>query len=141
MDICTFLTTLSFKWEMSLIDRMAIDEAKMVIVVRADLKMSKGKAAAQAAHAAVNCAFASKKKDSKTFDKWMDSGQRKVVLKVQDERQLFEIKAMADAAGLINSIITDAGRTEIAPGSVTCIGIGPSTDSVLDKITGGLSML
>ena len=134
-------TTLSFKWEMSLIDRMAIDEAKMVIVVRADLKMSKGKAAAQAAHAAVNCAFASKKKDSKTFDKWMDSGQRKVVLKVQDERQLFEIKAMADAAGLINSIITDAGRTEIAPGSVTCIGIGPSTDSVLDKITGGLSML
>ena len=135
------LTTLSFKWEMSLIDRMAIDEAKMVIVVRADLKMSKGKAAAQAAHAAVNCAFASKKKDSKTFDKWMDSGQRKVVLKVQDERQLFEIKAMADAAGLINSIITDAGRTEIAPGSVTCIGIGPSTDSVLDKITGGLSML
>ncbi|MBR7123312.1 MAG: peptidyl-tRNA hydrolase Pth2 [Candidatus Methanomethylophilaceae archaeon] len=126
---------------MSLIDRMAIDEAKMVIVVRADLKMSKGKAAAQAAHAAVNCAFASKKKDSKTFDKWMDSGQRKVVLKVQDERQLFEIKAMADAAGLINSIITDAGRTEIAPGSVTCIGIGPSTDSVLDKITGGLSML
>ena len=141
MDICTFLTTLSFKWEISLIDRMAIDEAKMVIVVRADLKMSKGKAAAQAAHAAVNCAFASKKKDSKTFDKWMDSGQRKVVLKVQDERQLFEIKAMADAAGLINSIITDAGRTEIAPGSVTCIGIGPSTDSVLDKITGGLSML
>ena len=134
-------TTLSFKWEISLIDRMAIDEAKMVIVVRADLKMSKGKAAAQAAHAAVNCAFASKKKDSKTFDKWMDSGQRKVVLKVQDERQLFEIKAMADAAGLINSIITDAGRTEIAPGSVTCIGIGPSTDSVLDKITGGLSML
>ncbi len=120
---------------------MAIDEAKMVIVVRADLKMSKGKAAAQAAHAAVNCAFASKKKDSKTFDKWMDSGQRKVVLKVQDEKQLFEIKAMADAAGLINSIITDAGRTEIAPGSVTCIGIGPSTDSVLDKITGGLSML
>ena len=135
------LTTLSFKWEMSLIDRMAIDEAKMVIVVRADLKMSKGKAAAQAAHAAVNCAFASKKKDSKTFDKWMDSGQRKVVLKVQDERQLFEIKAMADASGLINSVITDAGRTEIAPGSVTCIGIGPSTDSVLDKITGELSML
>jgi PTH2 family peptidyl-tRNA hydrolase len=122
-------------------NHMAIDEAKMVIVVRADLKMSKGKAAAQAAHAAVNCAFASKKKDSKTFDKWMDSGQRKVVLKVQDEKQLFEIKAMADAAGLINSIITDAGRTEIAPGSVTCIGIGPSTDSVLDKITGGLSML
>ena len=126
---------------MGLVRDMAVDEAKMVIVVRADLKMSKGKAAAQAAHAAVNCAFASKKKDSRTFDKWMDSGQRKVVLKVQDEKALFEIKAMCDAAGLINSIITDAGRTEIAPGSVTCIGIGPSTDSILDKITGDLSML
>lgn len=129
------------KWMVWIVHPMAIDEAKMVIVVRADLKMSKGKAAAQAAHAAVNCAFASKKKDSRTFDKWMDSGQRKVVLKVQDEKQLFEIKAMADAAGLINSVITDAGRTEIAPGSVTCIGIGPSTDSILDKITGELSML
>lgn len=118
-----------------------VDETKMVIVVRADLKLSKGKAAAQASHAAVNCAFASKKKEPRTFDKWMVNGQRKIVLKVQDEKRLFEIKAMADAAGLINSVIVDAGRTEIAPGTVTCIGIGPSSDSVLDRITGELSML
>ncbi|MGN1045393.1 MAG: peptidyl-tRNA hydrolase Pth2 [Candidatus Methanomethylophilaceae archaeon] len=117
------------------------DEAKMVIVVRADLKLSKGKAAAQVAHAAVNCAFASKKKDPRTFDRWFAEGQKKVVLKVQDLRQLYEIKAMADASGLVNSLITDAGRTEIDPGTVTCLGIGPSTDDVLDRITGGLSML
>ncbi|MDY5871821.1 MAG: peptidyl-tRNA hydrolase Pth2 [Candidatus Methanomethylophilaceae archaeon] len=117
------------------------DDAKMVIVVRADLKLSKGKTAAQAAHAAVNCAFASKKKDPRTFDKWFAEGQKKVVLKVQDLKQLYEIKAMADASGLVNSLITDAGRTEIEPGTVTCLGIGPSTDSMLDKITGDLSML
>ena len=117
------------------------DDAKMVIVVRADLKLSKGKTAAQAAHAAVNCAFASKKKDPRTFDKWFAEGQKKVVLKVQDLKQLYEIKAMADASGLVNSLITDAGRTEIEPGTVTCLGIGPSTDSMLDKITGNLSML
>lgn len=117
------------------------DDAKMVIVVRADLKLSKGKTAAQAAHAAVNCAFASKKKDPRTFDKWFAEGQKKVVLKVQDLKQLYEVKAMADASGLVNSLITDAGRTEIEPGTVTCLGIGPSTDSMLDKITGDLSML
>lgn len=117
------------------------DEYKMVIVMRSDLKMSKGKIAAQAAHAAVNCAFAAKKKDPKGFDKWYSEGQKKVVLKVDSLEKLYEIKAVIDANGITNSLITDAGRTEIAPGSVTCIGIGPSTDAVLDKITGELSML
>ena len=113
----------------------------MVIVMRNDLKMSKGKTAAQAAHAAVSCAFAAKKKDPKNLDKWLSEGQKKVVVKVNSEKELFEVKAMADAAGLINSVITDAGRTEIAPGTVTCIGIGPAPESAIDKITGDLSML
>ena len=117
------------------------EESKMVIVMRNDLKMSKGKIAAQAAHAAVNCAFASKKKDPKNFDKWMSEGQKKVVVKVNSEKELFEIKSIADAAGLINSVITDAGRTEIAPGTVTCLGIGPAPDSAVDKVTGDLTML
>ncbi|MBR5998903.1 MAG: peptidyl-tRNA hydrolase Pth2 [Candidatus Methanomethylophilaceae archaeon] len=117
------------------------EESKMVIVMRNDLKMSKGKIAAQAAHAAVNCAFASKKKDPKNFDKWMSEGQKKVVVKVNSEKELFEIKSIADAAGLINSVITDAGRTEIAPGTVTCLGIGPAPESAVDKVTGDLTML
>ncbi len=117
------------------------EESKMVIVMRNDLKMSKGKIAAQAAHAAVNCAFASKKKDPKNFDKWMSEGQKKVVVKANSEKELFEIKSIADAAGLINSVITDAGRTEIAPGTVTCLGIGPAPESAVDKVTGDLTML
>lgn len=119
----------------------ADEEYKMVIVMRSDLKMSKGKLAAQAAHAAVNCAFAAKKKDPKGFDRWYSEGQKKVVLKVDSLERLYEIKAIVDANSITNSIITDAGRTEIAPGTVTCIGIGPSTDAILDKITGELSML
>ena len=117
------------------------DETKMVILVRTDLKMSKGKTAAQVAHAAVNCALASKKKDSRNFDRWMSEGERKVVLKVSGRDELFQIKAMADAAGLINSVITDAGRTEVEPGSVTCLGIGPAGETAIDKITGDLGML
>jgi len=116
-------------------------EYKMVIVVRSDLGLSKGKAAAQVAHAAVNCAFASKKKDPDTFDRWYGEGQRKVVLKVDSEMGLFEIKMMADARNVTNSIVADAGRTEIAPGTITCIGVGPGREDEIDKITGELSML
>lgn len=114
---------------------------KLVILVRTDLKMSKGKTAAQAAHAAVTCALASKKNDSRTFDRWMSEGQRKVVLKVSSLQELYDFKAIADAQRMTNSLITDQGRTEIPAGSVTCIGIGPAPNAVLDKITGGLSML
>ena len=126
---------------MGIFSKPANEECKMVIVMRTDLKMSKGKIAAQAAHAAVNCAFASKKKDPRTFDRWYAEGQRKVVLKVDSLEKLFEIKAAAEANRLVTSLITDAGRTEIPSGTVTCIGIGPTTDSVVDTITGDLSML
>ncbi len=117
------------------------DEYKMIIVMRNDLKMSKGKIAAQASHAAVNCALATMKKNPRGFEEWNREGQRKVVLKVDSLDALFEIKAVADSNGIVNSIITDAGRTEIPAGTVTCIGLGPSKDSILDKITGELKML
>ncbi len=125
---------------MAILFRVA-DETKMAILVRNDLKLSKGKTAAQAAHAAVSCTLAARKKDPKMLDRWVSEGQRKIVLKVNDERELFEFKAMAEAAGLVCCIITDAGRTEIAPGTVTCMGIGPGLESVIDKITGELKML
>ena len=118
-----------------------MDEYKMVIVVRADLGMSKGKTAAQVAHAAVNCALAAKKKDPEALERWMMNAYPKIVLKADDEKELFEIRSFADALGIINSVITDAGRTEIAPGSVTCIGLGPDAGSKIDKVTGDLSML
>ena len=125
-----------------LFSKKSDEECKMVIVVRSDLKMSKGKIAAQASHAAVNCAFASKKKDPRTFSEWYEgSNQRKVVLKVDSLEKLLEIKAAADANRIVNSLITDAGRTEIPSGTITCIGLGPTKDSVIDTITGDLSML
>jgi len=116
-------------------------EFKLVILMRSDLKMSKGKTAAQAAHAAVTCALASKKNDTRTFDRWMSEGQKKVVLKVTSLKELYEFKAIADAQRITNSLITDQGRTEIPAGSVTCMGLGPAPNAVLDKINGGLSML
>jgi len=114
---------------------------KMVILMRNDLKMGKGKIAAQAAHAAVICSLACKKKDPKAFDSWILSGQTKVVLKVGSESELFEFKAIAEAQNFTTAIVCDAGRTQLDPGTYTCIGIGPAESSALDKITGELKML
>ena len=117
------------------------EDYKMTVLMRDDLKMSKGKIAAQAGHAAVNCALSIKKKDPDAFEKWTCSGQPIIVLKISSERELFEFKAVADAQSLNNSVVCDAGRTQIEPGTITCLGIGPATSAVLDKITGELKML
>ncbi|NLX47450.1 MAG: peptidyl-tRNA hydrolase [Euryarchaeota archaeon] len=114
---------------------------KMVIVVRKDLKLSPGKMAAQVAHAAVNCALVSKKRRSINFDRWYGEGQKKVVLKVQNLAELYEIKQAAEDLGLVTSLITDAGMTELPPNTVTCLGIGPAPNSEVDRVTGHLGMM
>ena len=124
---------------MSFFDRDS--EYKVVILMRQDVKMSKGKSAAQACHAAVACALASKKKNPSAFAEWDGCGQKIAVLKVEGERALFEFKAIADQQGITNSIVCDAGRTEVDPGTYTCLGIGPEKQSVINKITGDLKML
>ena len=92
---------------------MATFNYKMVIVVRRDLKLSPGKMAAQVAHAAVNCALIAKKRSPMYFDAWYNEGQKKAVLKVNSLLELHEIKAAAEAVGLVVSLIVDAGMTEL----------------------------
>jgi len=113
---------------------------KLVIVVREDIRLSPGKMAAQVAHAAVSCAVRARSGDKKTFKQWMAEGQRKVVLKVEDLRLLEEIERAARNAGFIVERISDAGLTEIPPGTITCIGIGPAKEPEIDRITGELRL-
>ena len=108
----------------------------MVVVVRTDLGISKGKMAAQVAHAAVDCSLKSKKSDSSNFKKWFDEGQKKVVVKGQNESTLRDLQQQAREVGLVSSLVTDAGLTEVPAGTVTCLGIGPAADSEIDSITG-----
>ena len=112
----------------------------MVVVVRTDLGISKGKMAAQVAHAAVNCALKSKKSDSSNFNKWFGEGQKKVVVKGPNESALQDLQRRAREVGLISSLVTDAGLTEVPPGTVTCLGIGPAPDSKIDSITGDYAL-
>jgi len=111
---------------------------KQVILVRQDLKLPKGKLAAQAAHAAVEAVFNS---DKKKVDAWRKQGQKKVVLKVADEKELLKYLQSAKDSGLKTALITDAGRTVIEPGTKTCAGIGPDEEEKIDEVTGKLKML
>lgn len=116
-------------------------EYKLVVVVRSDLKLSQGKLAVQVAHAAVNCALACKKSEPDWFRAWYDEGQRKVVLKVNELEELRDLQAEAKSARLPHSLVQDAGLTEVPPGTVTCLGIGPGPEKVIDKLTGSLSLV
>ncbi|MFH1649664.1 MAG: peptidyl-tRNA hydrolase Pth2 [Candidatus Woesearchaeota archaeon] len=111
---------------------------KQVIVVRADLKLPKGKMAAQVAHAAVAALERASPSDAKN---WIDEGMAKIVLKVESLEELKSLQAKARAAKLPNALITDAGKTVVAPGTVTCLGIGPADENKIDAVTGSLKMM
>lgn len=111
---------------------------KQVILIREDLKLPKGKAAAQAAHASVDAVL---KSDSETIKKWKKEGMAKIVLKVKDQKELIKYFQQAKDDNIIASLITDAGRTVIAPGTKTAVAIGPDEEEKIDKVTGKLKMV
>ena len=116
-------------------------EYKMVIVTRSDLKLSPGKLAAQVAHAAVACALETKSKNSKWFSKWQNEGGKKAVVKVDCEKDFFELKQDAEKLNLSAIVISDAGHTEIPAGTNTVLGIGPAPSNIIDQVTGKLQIL
>ncbi|MEM3587554.1 MAG: peptidyl-tRNA hydrolase Pth2 [Candidatus Jordarchaeaceae archaeon] len=116
-------------------------EYKMVILIRIDLKMSKGKIAAQAAHAAVSASEEARKKNPDWWKKWMGEGQKKVVVKVKSLEELKRFEYQAVKNKIPYALISDRGLTEIPPGTVTALAIGPGPESLIDSITGGLPLL
>ncbi|MCL5437125.1 MAG: aminoacyl-tRNA hydrolase, partial [Candidatus Thermoplasmatota archaeon] len=72
---------------------------------------------------------------------WMREGQRKVVVRVRNIEELYEVREEAKKRGLVVSTVADAGLTEIPPGTVTCVGIGPARNEDVDPVTGSLSLL
>ena len=115
-------------------------DCKLVLVVRNDLKMGKGKAAAQCAHAAVTAYKQAQKKEPYLLKLWLMTGQRKVVVKVDTEEEISELQRKASEAGLLTSVIHDAGHTQVAAGSLTVIGVGPASAQLLDEVTGHLKL-
>ncbi len=117
------------------------DELTMVLVTRQDLQLSKGKLAAQCAHAAADCVLSAKRSNPRTLDLYLRRGARKIVCKVPDLISLKQVYSRAKKAGLVCQLVTDAGHTEIPPGTETVVGIGPGSRGEIDKITGQLSLV
>ena len=110
---------------------------KQAIVARTDLGMGEGKLAAQVAHASL---MASEDADRRDRSEWKGEGQKKVVLAADSESQLFELADEAEREGLAHAIVRDAGHTQLEPGTVTALAVGPARDDLVDRVTGDLSL-
>ncbi|KAI0181915.1 PTH2-domain-containing protein [Hypoxylon sp. FL1284] len=128
----------------------ANEECKLVLVVRTDLGMTKGKIAAQCSHATLACYKALSRSAqrggtsspaARLLQRWERRGQAKIAVQVRSEAELLELMGHARGLGVAAEVIQDAGRTQIDPGSLTVLGVGPAPKSLVDKVTGGLKLL
>ncbi|KAK0651310.1 peptidyl-tRNA hydrolase PTH2-domain-containing protein [Cercophora newfieldiana] len=127
----------------------ANEECKLVLVVRTDLGMTKGKIAAQCGHATLACyktlsraaAKDPASAEAKLLRQWERLGQAKIAVQVKSEEEMLELMRKARSLGVTAEVIQDAGRTQIAASSRTVLGVGPAPKSEVDKITGHLKLL
>ena len=135
--------------------------SKMMIVMRRDLKMRKGKIAAQSGHACIEAIFRALIKEGRTGDlemtegetvlknngkntplsDWFEYGCAKVCVYVDSEEALLDIAEKAEEKGIIAAVITDAGMTEFhGVPTKTCLALEPLPAEVADEITGALPL-
>lgn len=136
--------------------------SKMMIVMRRDLKMRKGKIAAQAGHAAIEAILMALHKEGRCADiisasdgmclaengkpetslsEWFSYGCAKICVYVDSEEELMAVAAKAEAKGVLTAIITDAGMTEFhGVPTKTCLALEPLPSDIADEITGGLPL-
>ncbi|MGB9135299.1 MAG: peptidyl-tRNA hydrolase Pth2 [Candidatus Bathyarchaeia archaeon] len=114
---------------------------KLVIAVRTDLKMGKGKLAAQVGHAAVSATEEARRKHPEWWEAWLGEGQCKVAVKAKNLPDLLGLQKRAAQMKLPYSLVVDRGLTQLPPDTVTCLGIGPAPSAQVDRITGNLPLL
>ena len=136
--------------------------SKMMIVMRRDLKMRKGKIAAQAGHACIDAILMALNKEGRVNDfeitddgialrdtdkpttplsDWFKYGCAKICVYVDSEEELMNIADKAKEKGIIASVITDAGMTEFhGVPTKTCLALEPLPTDVADELTGNLPL-
>ena len=114
---------------------------KMVFCVNQELSMGKGKIAAQCCHAAVGCYKRAKKQCPSGVEAWERTGCAKIALKCPTDAALEDIAVRALAKGIPCYLVEDAGRTQIAAGSRTVLGLGPAPVSVFEGVSDHLKLM
>jgi PTH2 family peptidyl-tRNA hydrolase len=71
---------------------------------------------------------------------WLNEGQKKVVAKVKSLESLEKLRREAENNNLPNALIEDKGLTQVPPGTVTALGIGPAPEEEVDRITHDLPL-
>ena len=118
-----------------------MDEIKQVIIIRKDLDMGTGKTVAQGSHASLMSYFETERKDRNIARRWIDAGEKKIVLKVDSEADLKKLFGAFKYKGVPCALVSDAGLTELPPGTVTALGIGPWDGKEIDQFTKALKLL
>ena len=141
---------------------MAGYKSKQMIVMRRDLKMRKGKIAAQAGHACVEATLmalaregragqvratdewawlAHADDDRSPLTDWFDAGVAKICVYVDGEEALLGVAAQGREAGFTVALIRDAGHTEFhGEPTYTCLAFEPLPAEKIDPITGDLPL-
>jgi peptidyl-tRNA hydrolase len=119
----------------------ANDRMKLILCVRTDLGMGRGKIAAQCCHAAVGVYSELVNHYDDIIDQWENNGSAKICVRVDNEEQLLAIVEVADSMGIPTYTVHDAGHTQVAPNMLTVAAIGPASAQLIDQVTGNLKLL
>lgn len=113
---------------------------KQIIVMRKDLNMRRGKQIAQGAHASLKATL--ENLEHPDVKEWLSGRFTKIAVSVDSYEELMEVVKKADEAGIVTSVIMDAGLTEFGGvPTVTCAAVGPASSEKLEPVTGSLKLL
>jgi peptidyl-tRNA hydrolase len=94
---------------------------RMRYAIRPGVMRTAGKAMAQAGHAAIMCVERFGQDHESRFDAWRKAGRRGELMIASDE-QWERLKRDPEAV-----VVSDAGHTQVAPGTETVIALVPTT--------------
>jgi PTH2 family peptidyl-tRNA hydrolase len=103
--------------------------------------MSKGKTVAQGCHASLMSYLEAERADKRIAKEWLDTGEKKIVLKVSDEEALVKLFKAFEFKKIPCALVSDAGLTQLPPGTKTALGVGPWKESDIDQFTKGFKLL
>eukprot|EP00927_Polykrikos_kofoidii_P060659 TRINITY_DN55597_c0_g1_i1.p1 TRINITY_DN55597_c0_g1~~TRINITY_DN55597_c0_g1_i1.p1 ORF type:complete len:215 (-),score=40.23 TRINITY_DN55597_c0_g1_i1:287-931(-) len=110
---------------------------KLAVVLRKDLKMSAGKAAAQVGHAVL---AAANDVSPERRRMWVNDGERIIVLQAGTDADIDDLRSAAQKARVRVNVVVDAGLTEVDVDSLTALAVGPDDASRVDLVTGSLAL-